>query len=72
MSKSATKTKSKKDSLVYSVKQVADLLCRSKNTIYLAIENKEIPAVKIGRTYMIPKSVIDNFSSNIDGIGKSF
>lgn len=41
---------------VLSADQVAEILDVSKKTLYKAIKNKELHAVKVGREYRIVKS----------------
>lgn len=41
---------------VLSVDQAAEILDVSKKTLYKAIKNKELHAVKVGREYRIVKS----------------
>jgi excisionase family DNA binding protein len=45
--------------MTYTVEEVAELLGLGRNTAYVAVRNGNIPAIKIGGRYVIPKSVID-------------
>ena len=39
-----------------SVSEAADILRMQRKTVYAAISRGEIPAVKVGRRYLIPQS----------------
>lgn len=58
--------------LVYTVKETADVLKIGMNKAYELIEQKQIPAVKVGRKFLIPKQALENWlmsSSSSSGVG---
>lgn len=44
----------------YTVPELAELFNLSINSIYSALRKKQIPSLKIGGKYVIPKAAIDN------------
>ena len=50
-----------KEVLVYSVEEVADLLGVSRASVYKAVQHKDIPSIKLGARYLIPKEMFAKF-----------
>lgn len=46
--------------LVYKLEEVSEILNINKDILIKAINNKEIPGIKIGNDYIIPKKFIDS------------
>ena len=55
---------------VLTVDEVAQLLCVSRPTIYKEIESGKLFAIKVGRTFRIPKERFSNYLNGTDH-GKS-
>lgn len=53
------------EKLVYSVKDVANLLNIGMNKAYDLINQKEIPVIKMGRTIRIPKKAFESWLNSI-------
>lgn len=49
------------DKLVYSTKEVAQLLSIGMNTLYDLIHENKIPYVKIGKKFIIPKKALETW-----------
>lgn len=49
----------KKNSLVYSVEEARKILGIGRNAAYNAVNSGEIPSIRIGRMYRIPKAALD-------------
>ena len=48
--------------LFYKVSEVAEALGISRATVWRLIKQGEIPAVRIGRQYFIPRSYVDSLA----------
>lgn len=59
------------DKLVYSTKEVSELLCIGMNKVYDLIHENKIPYVKVGKKFIIPKKALETWlnSSSILAIG---
>lgn len=55
------------EKLVYSPKEVSELLNVSVSTVYEMINQKVIPSVRIGRKHIIPKHTFENWLINAAG-----
>lgn len=53
------------EKLVYSVEEVATLLGMSKNPVYDAIRERQIPSIKIGRRILIPRAALEEMLSKV-------
>lgn len=47
--------------LVLTVEDLARILAISKNTAYELVRSRKIHSVKIGRTYRIPRSALEDY-----------
>ena len=47
--------------LVYSVKDLSDLLCISQNTAYMLVRSRQIRSIRIGRSYRIPHDAVEEY-----------
>ncbi|MBR3325231.1 MAG: helix-turn-helix domain-containing protein [Clostridia bacterium] len=53
------------DKIIYTVREVADILHTSPNYVYELVNNGHIPAIKLGSIRILKKSLIDFLSNNI-------
>jgi excisionase family DNA binding protein len=49
---------------VYSVNEVARIFCMTPRAVRALIRDGELPAIRLGRDYRIPKPIIDAFFAN--------
>ena len=49
------------DKLVYSTNEVAELLNLGLNKVYELLYSKQIPSVRVGRKYLIPKHSLEHW-----------
>lgn len=49
------------EKLVYTVKEVAQILCIGKNKVYDLIHQKKLSYIRFGWEYRIPKKALENF-----------
>ena len=49
--------------LVYTVEEAAELLGLSRSSTYEAVRLGDIPSLRIGRRYLIPKQSVENLLS---------
>ena len=49
-----------------TVEEVADLLCVSRPTVYREIESGKLFAIKVGRTFRIPRERFYNYLNGIN------
>ena len=54
-------TKANEIALVLTVEDLARILAISKNTAYELVRSRKIRSVKIGRTYRIPRSALQEY-----------
>lgn len=47
------------DRLAYDTFEVARLLGLSRNSVYKAVHNGEIPSVRVGGRYLIPRGALE-------------
>lgn len=66
----SSNTKSKEDSVLMSVSEVKQVLGLGLNQIYSAIHRKEIPSVKIGGRYFVPRVRFQRFLDGSDTAGR--
>lgn len=52
------------DKLVYSTKEVAQLLSIGMNKVYELLQQNKIPSVKVGKKYIIPRKAFENWLNN--------
>lgn len=45
----------------YTVAEVASLMRVSKMTVYRMVHGGELPAVRVGRSFRVPKDAVDDF-----------
>lgn len=53
--------------LVYTTNEVAQALNLGLNKVYELLYSKQIPSVKVGRKYLIPKHALENWLSKSVG-----
>jgi len=56
------------DKLVYTVRETANILDIGMNKAYELIEQKQIPVVRVGRKFIIPKLALENWLLSAAGI----
>ncbi len=56
------------DKLVYTVKETADVLKIGLNKAYELIEQNQIPVVKVGRKFLIPKQALEKWLMSSFGV----
>jgi excisionase family DNA binding protein len=56
------KEKNKMNESYMTVKEFCEKMQVSSSTVYRMIKNKQIPSVKFGRYWKIPRSYLDNIS----------
>lgn len=44
-----------------TVAEVAELMRVSKMTVYRMVQNGNLPAIRVGRSYRVPKSAVDQY-----------
>jgi excisionase family DNA binding protein len=49
------------DKMIYTAEETAHLLGLGMNKVYELLANKSIPSKRIGRRYLIPKSVLEKW-----------
>jgi len=49
------------DDLVMSVQSVAQALHISRNLVYDAVRRGEIPSIRVGKRYLIPRRALEKF-----------
>lgn len=54
-------TNANETALVLTVEDLARILAISKNTAYELVRSRKIRSVKIGRTYRIPRSALQEY-----------
>lgn len=52
----------------YTVAEVAELTRVSRMTVYRMVHSGELPAVRVGNSYRVPKSAVENLLSG--GMGE--
>lgn len=52
--------------LVFTVKEIAELLEVSKNTAYHLVRSGKLRSVKIGRQFRVPKSALEDYLAGIE------
>lgn len=57
------------EKLVYTVKETANILNIGMNKAYELIEQKQIPVVRVGRKFLVPKQALEKWLLNSVGIG---
>ncbi|HOR87203.1 MAG TPA: helix-turn-helix domain-containing protein [Bacillota bacterium] len=53
--------------LVYTTNEVAEALNLGLNKVYELLYSKQIPCVKVGRKYLIPKHALENWLNKSAG-----
>ena len=51
----------RKKPIVYSVKDLCELLNISHNTAYMLVRSNQIKNIKLGRRYLIPHAAVDEY-----------
>ena len=49
---------------ILSVKELCEILHIGKNTAYRLLQSGEIPSVRIGKVYKIPKQAVEKYLKN--------
>ena len=49
---------------ILSVKELCEILHIGKNTAYHLLQSGEIPSVRIGKVYKIPKQAVEKYLKN--------
>lgn len=52
------------EKLVYTIAEAGEKLSLSRPSMYLAIQRKSIPFIRVGRRILIPRSALEKFLSN--------
>lgn len=47
------------DKLTYTIDEVAQALCLSRNSVYKAVHKGDIPSLRIGQRFIIPRAAIN-------------
>lgn len=55
------------DKLVYTVNETAQILNIGLSKAYELIQQKQIPNVRVGRKFLIPKQSLENWLANSSG-----
>jgi excisionase family DNA binding protein len=59
------------DRITLTISEVAKLLGIGRSSAYMAVRRGEIPTIKIGGTYLVPRSALDELlAGNTHGEGK--
>ncbi|HYE09861.1 MAG TPA: helix-turn-helix domain-containing protein [Patescibacteria group bacterium] len=56
------------DKLVYTAKEASKVLNIGTNKIYELLYQRQIPCIKVGRRYLIPKSSLESWLNETVGI----
>jgi excisionase family DNA binding protein len=56
------------EKLVYTVNETAQILNIGMNKAYELIQQKQIPNVRVGRKFLIPKQALESWLANSSGI----
>lgn len=56
---------------IMTVEEVAEFLYVGKNTIYALLQSGELPAFRIGRTWKIPHSSLEQYILKKCGAGRT-
>ena len=57
------------NSAVFKVEDLAEMLSIGRNTAYELVRSGKIHSVKIGRTYRIPRSAVEDYLNTHDETG---
>lgn len=52
------------EKLVYNIAEAGEKLSLSRPSMYLAIQRKSIPFIRVGRRILIPKNALAEFLAN--------
>lgn len=52
------------EKLVFTIKEAGEKLSLSRPSMYLAVQNKSIPFIRVGRRILIPKNALAVFLAN--------
>lgn len=56
------------EKLVYTVRETANILNIGMNKAYELIELKQIPVVRVGRKFLVPKQALENWLLSSSGV----
>lgn len=49
------------DKVVYSTKEIAELLSIGMNKVYELLQQNKLPYIKVGKKYIIPRKAFENW-----------
>ncbi|PWN01932.1 excisionase [Nocardioides silvaticus] len=61
MASSQDRSESRPDPKFLTIAEVATMMRVSKMTVYRLVHNGELPAVRVGRSFRVPESDVDEY-----------